>query len=129
MVLASSEDNAGAVYEATYFELPEPLGVEEKVGLADRVVRGLSGGPGVRVLDIAEGTTSGEPSLELVLAIGEAQMGTWRLFFVEDRRMFQLSVVGPADGRHESRASGFFASFRLKPSLRASSGLDLASAR
>lgn len=128
MVLAASEDPAGAIFEATYFELPGELTDEEKIGLADRVIRGLSGGPGVRIVGIEEEVTAGEPSIELALAIAEQRLGTWRLFFVRDQRMFQLSVVGPADGHHDGRADRFFESFRLKAAADPPSGLELAAA-
>jgi len=114
MHLYASHDEDGAVYEVAFFDLPEPLSAEDRVRLLERVQAGLTGGPGARLEAATEVTTSGVLGRELRIDLGERGAGIWRVLYVGDQRMFQVSGVGPTRGG-PAGAARFFASFRFLP--------------
>jgi len=112
MVLAASR-HSGSHYEVAYFDLPATLDANEQASLVERVIVGLSNASGVRVRALETTYTEDEPSTELDMEIRPERRGTWRLFFVDGQRMFQLSVLSSEEDGHELRAAEFFDSFHL----------------
>lgn len=114
-VIVASEDSDGAVYEVSTFDMPEPLTTEERALLVERVVVGLTGGPGAGGVKRAAVTVEGIPAVELRVGMGGGREGSWRIFYAGERRMFQVSAVGPAGARLAEGTTAFFASFELRP--------------
>jgi hypothetical protein len=114
MRLVSSKDEQGTTYEATYFDMPTSLEPPERKELLDKIQVGLTGGPGVRLLDRRDVVTDGVSGRQLVLGLPKQHAGTWRIFYVGQRRMFQLSVVGLEGRERDAAAAAFFDSFKLK---------------
>lgn len=112
MVLAASR-RAESQYEVAYFDLPATLDSNEQASLVERVIEGLSNASGVRVRALETTYTEDEPSTELAMEIRPSRRGTWRLFFVDGQRLFQLSVLSVTEDGHDLRAAEFFDSFHL----------------
>jgi len=128
MVLAGSRHD-GAHYEVAYFDLPATLNVNEQASLVERVIVGLSNAAGVRVRALETTYTEDEPSTELDMEIRPERRGTWRLFFVDGQRMFQLSVLSTREDGHDLRAAEFFDSFHLDHRPMETEGMMMAGSR
>ena len=114
MHLYASVDEDGTVYEVAFFDIPEALTPEQRQRLLDRVEAGLTGAPGARLSGARDVPTGGIGGRELRIDLGEGRAGAWRVLYVGDRRMFQISAVGPAPGL-PAGSTRFFDSFRLSP--------------
>jgi hypothetical protein len=103
-------------YEIACFDGPELDEAGDRAALLEMMERRIGGSPGARVT-ARESTRVGElTAVEIRLSLPEDRVGRYLIFLVDHRRLFEVSVVGPAGARLSAGAERFFQSFRLEPS-------------
>jgi hypothetical protein len=122
--IAWGVDLDGSRYEVACFDLPEPLDKVGREGLLADVELGLAGSLGAHRTARRSVVVSGVPAVEIVASFPDEREGQWWVLFPSDRRLLQVSVLGPDGARRAAGAAAFFGSFRL-----VAEGAPLSSAR
>ncbi|AKT36096.1 hypothetical protein [Chondromyces crocatus] len=103
----------GSRYEIACFDLPERLSGEHRPALVAQVEQWISARPGSRLTERRRVRVGNVEASEIRLAFPGEQAGQYWIFVEGERRLFEVSVVGPQGKAHAAGVERFFRSFRL----------------